>query len=70
MDDETIGRFAKALLSDLEARTSYEGRLLTLVGGLRHHASLLPSPSWKMADLPGYYSLLRELRGLWLRFGP
>lgn len=36
MDDESAGRLAKALIEDLDARSTYEGRLLTLVRALRH----------------------------------
>lgn len=65
MNDEEVGQFAKALLGELEMRTTYEGRLLTLARGLRHLESIgqtQATSAGTIGDLPGYAAIVAELQ--------
>lgn len=65
MDDESAGRLAKALIEDLDARSTYEGRLLTLVRALRHVEEVERArvgEQGTIGDLPGFTEISARLR--------
>ncbi|MDB4931585.1 MAG: hypothetical protein JWM10_4069 [Myxococcaceae bacterium] len=65
MNDEEIGQFAKELLGELETRTTYEGRLLTLARCLRQMESIGQAQATAVGtigDLPGYAAIVAELQ--------
>ena len=65
MGDDDLGRFAKALLADLDAVTTYEARILTLGRALRHLEAGGAAAPWRattFGDLPGFDDLAAELR--------